>query len=100
MSTKFYCQKCCAERFACPTTRATFRLLLELLVQRENHVNCRIDFDRLAVESGRLISPLAHRIKRGLDQERMPRHYLELLNRAVLRNDRVQAHGAGDARLA
>src|SRR6267378_3836015 len=47
-----------------------------LLVERKNHVNGGVDFDRIAIEN------------------------FELLNRAVLADDRVQTHGARDARLS
>src|SRR5262245_25253244 len=90
---------CCATRPARPTTRGAPRLLLELLVQRKDYVNRGIDFDRFSVESGRAVLPLTHCIKSCLYQKGMPRQHFELLHRTVFRNDRVQAHGAGDARL-
>src|SRR6266850_6327107 len=71
-----------------------------LLVKRENHVNGGVHFNRLAIEKSRLIAPLAHGIQRVLLQQRMARLDFELLNRAVLGNDGVQAHRAGNARLA
>src|SRR6267143_231762 len=60
-----------------------------LLVKRENHVNRRVHFDRFSVEERRLIAPLTHGIQRGLLQQRVTRDDFQLLNRAVLGNDRV-----------
>src|SRR5260370_11133463 len=71
-----------------------------LLVERKNHVNSGVHFDRLAIEQGRLIAPLTHGIQRGLLQQRMAAHNFELLNRAFLADDGVQTHRAGDAGLA
>src|SRR2546427_6612199 len=71
-----------------------------LLVERKNHVNGRVDINRLAVEQSRLIAPLTHGIQRRLLQQRMAAHDFELLNRAILADDGVKTHGAGDAGLA
>src|SRR5215475_8177419 len=71
-----------------------------LRVQRENHVNSGVDFDWLAIEQSRTITPLAYGVQRSLYQQRVARHYLELLHRAFLGNDGVQADGSGDACLA
>src|SRR5882724_11792289 len=71
-----------------------------LLVKRENHVNRRVHFNRFAVEKRRLIAPLTHGIQRVLLQQRVARLDFELLNRAILGNDGVQAHSTGYARLA
>src|SRR6266851_3830791 len=71
-----------------------------LLVKRKNHVNGGVDFDRIAIEKSRLIAPLPDSIQRGLLQQGMAVQNFELLNRAVLADDRVQTHGARDARLA
>src|SRR5258706_4340862 len=71
-----------------------------LLVKRKNHVNGGVDFDRIAIEKSRLIAPLPDSIQRGLLQQAMAAQNFELLNRAVLADDRVQTHGARDARLA
>src|SRR5216684_1012067 len=71
-----------------------------LLVKRENHVDGGVDFDRLAVEKSRLIAPLTDGSQSVLLQQRVARDYLQLLNRAVLGNDGVQAHRAGNAGLA
>src|SRR6267154_1790425 len=71
-----------------------------LLVERKNHVNGGVDFDRIAIEKSRLIAPLPDSIQRGLLQQGMAVQNFELLNRAVLADDRVQTHGARDARLA
>src|SRR5258708_34979621 len=71
-----------------------------LLVERKNHVNGGVHFDRLAIEQGRLIAPLPDGIQRGLLQQWMAADNFELLNRAVLADDGVQTHRAGDAGLA
>src|SRR6267142_3409503 len=71
-----------------------------LLVKRENHVNRRVHFNRFAVEKRRLIAPLTHGIQRVLLQQRVARLDFELLNRAILGNDGVQAHRTGNAGLA
>src|SRR5467141_959208 len=71
-----------------------------LLVKRKNHVNGRVNFHGIAIEQSRLIAPLTHSIQRGLLQQRMAVHDFELLNHAVLADDGVQTHGAGDAGLA
>src|SRR5467141_640758 len=71
-----------------------------LLVERKNHVNGRIDINRLAVEQSRLIAPLPDSIQRVLLKQWMAAHDFELLDRAILADDRVQTHGAGDAGLA
>src|SRR5215470_10555004 len=42
-----------------------------LLVQRKDHVDRRVHFDRLTVEKSRLIAPLANGVKRRLLQERV-----------------------------
>src|SRR5229473_1664750 len=70
-----------------------------LLVKRKNHVNGGVDFDRIAIEKSRLVAPLPDSIQRGLLQQGMAVQNFELLNRAVLTDDRVQTHGARDARL-
>src|SRR5713226_3784086 len=71
-----------------------------LLVERKNHVDGGVHFYRLAIEQGRLIAPLTHSIQRGLLQQRVAAHNFELLNRALLADDGVQTHRAGDAGLA
>src|SRR5467141_2613774 len=71
-----------------------------LLVERKNHVNGRVNYHGIAIEQSRLITPLTHSIQRGLLQQRMAVHDFKLLDGAVLANDGVEAHGAGDAGLA
>src|SRR5229473_2636156 len=71
-----------------------------LLVERKNHVNGGVHFDGIAIEKSRLIAPLPNSIQRGLLQQGMAVQDFELLNGAVLADDRVQTHGARDARLA
>src|SRR5713226_993697 len=71
-----------------------------LLVERKNHVNGGVNFHRIAIEQSRLIAPLTHGIQRSLLQQRVAGHDLQLRNRAVLADDGVQTHGAGDAGLA
>src|SRR6266851_6776113 len=71
-----------------------------LLVERKNHVNGGVHFDGIAIEQSRLIPPLTHGIQRGLLQQGMAVQDFELLNGAVLADDGVQTHGAGDAGLA
>src|SRR6266699_463192 len=95
-ATRVFAEYCYLERRTCPTTGAP----PALLVERENHVNGRVHVHRLAIQERRLIAPLAHSIKRSLLQQWMAGHHFQRLNRAVLANDGVQAHGAGDARLA
>src|SRR6185436_13964785 len=70
-----------------------------LLTQREVHVDLSDDLDRLAVEESRLVYPLFHRFESGRDQQRVAADHLELLNRAILRNDGAEFHGALNARL-
>src|SRR5579864_4524113 len=70
-----------------------------LLVERENHVDRRVYFDRVAVQQRRLVLPLPHCVERRLHQQRMPRHDFEFPYRAVLADDRVKPHSAGDASL-
>src|SRR5258707_1717606 len=70
-----------------------------LLVKRKNHVNGGVHFDGIAIEKSRLIAPLPDGIQRGLLQQGMAVQDFELWNRAVLADDRVQTHGARDARL-
>src|SRR6202165_5867537 len=71
-----------------------------LLVERENHVNGGVDFDSIAIEKRRLIAPLTNGIESSLLQQRMARQNFQLLNRAVLTDDGMQAHRAGNAGLA
>src|SRR6266849_6209111 len=71
-----------------------------LLVKRKNHVDGRVDFNRLAIEKRRLIAPLTNSIKRRLLQERVPGHHFQFINRAILTDDGVQADCARNARLA
>src|SRR6266478_6990256 len=54
-----------------------------LLVERKNHVNGRIDINRLAVEQSRLIAPLPDSIQRVLLKQWMAAHDFELLDRAI-----------------
>src|SRR5208282_4012449 len=93
--TREFAKLCRPDQRTCPTTGTPDRLL----VQRENHVDRGVDFDRLAIEQRRPIAPLPHRIERGLYQQWMPGEDFELLHRAILADNRVQAHGPGDARL-
>src|SRR5258708_19903437 len=69
------------------------------MVERENHVNGGVNLDGVAIEQSRLITPLTHGIQRGLLQQRMAVHDFELLDGAVLANDGVETHSAGDAGL-
>src|SRR5882724_9442976 len=85
-------------RTGAPVPRPARRTVL--LVKRENHVNGGVHFNRLAIEKSRLIAPLAHGIQRVLLQQRVARLDFELLNRAILGNDGVQAHRTGNAGLA
>src|SRR5260370_1338591 len=71
-----------------------------LLVERKNHVNGGVHFDRLAIEQGRLIAPLPDGIQRGLLQQWMAADNFDLLNRAVLAVDGEPSTRAGDAGLA
>src|SRR5258708_10694893 len=70
-----------------------------LLVERKNHINGSVDFDRIAIEKSRLIAPLPDGIQRGLLQQAMAAHHFELLNRTVLTNDPVHTHVAGHTRM-
>src|SRR2546425_10414369 len=85
-------------RFGAPVPRPARQTVL--LVQRENHVNCGVDINRVAIEKSRLIAPLAHGIERGLLQQRVSGENFQGLNRAVLADDGVQADRARDACLA
>src|SRR5713226_7432208 len=87
-----------ATRTGAPVPRPARRTVL--LVKRENHINGGVHFNRLAIEKSRLIAPLAHGIQRVLLQQRVARLDFELLNRAILGNDGVQAHRTGYAGLA
>src|SRR6266705_68710 len=71
-----------------------------LLVQRKDHVDRRVDFDRLEIEKSRLIAPLTNGVERRLLQERVAGNHFQLLNRAILADDGVQADRAGNASLA
>src|SRR5580700_10164064 len=71
-----------------------------LLIQRENHVDRCIDFDRFTVEQRRLVLPLLHGVHRCANQQRMARENFEGFDRATLGNDGVEANRAGDAGLA
>src|SRR5882672_5807402 len=71
-----------------------------LLVERKNHVNGGVHFDGIAIEKSRLIAPLADSIQRGLLQQGMAAHDFKLLNGAVLADDGMEPHSAGDAGLA
>src|SRR5208282_6857480 len=93
--TREFAKLCRPDQRTCPTTGTPDRLL----VQRENHVDRGVDFDRLTIEERRPIAPLPHRIERRLYQQWMPGEDFELLHRAILADNRVQAHGPGDARL-
>src|SRR5712692_2180688 len=84
-----------ATRSGAPVPRPARQTVL--LVQRENHVNRRVDINRIAVEKSRLIAPLAHSIKSGLLQQRVSGENFQGLNRAVLADDGVQADRARDA---
>src|SRR5260370_22557472 len=70
-----------------------------LLVERKNHVNGGVHFDGITIEKSQLIAPLPDSIQRGLLQQGTAVQKFEWLNRAVLTDDRVQSHGARDARL-
>src|SRR6185369_4600672 len=70
-----------------------------LLAQREVHVDLSRYLDRLAVQLSRLVHPLFHRFESGRNQQRMAADYLEILNRAVLRNHRRQVNHTRNARL-
>src|SRR6266446_4878753 len=94
-ATRVFDEYCYLERRTCPTTGTP----PALLVERENHVNGRVHVHRLAIQERRLVAPLAHSVKRSLLQQRMAGHHFQGLNRAVLANDGVQAHGARDAGL-
>ena len=63
----------------------------DLLAQREVHVDLSDHLHRLAVEESRLVHPLFHRFERGRDQQRVAADHLEILNRAVLGDDRGEA---------
>src|SRR6266566_3346080 len=87
-----------ATRSGAPVPRPARQTVL--LVERENHVNRRVDINRVAIEKSRLIAPLAHSIKSGLLQQRVSGENFQGLNRAVLADDGVQADRARDACLA
>src|SRR5580704_231447 len=93
--TREFAKLCRPDQRACPTTSTPDRLL----VQRENHVDRGVDFDRLVIEQRRPIAPLPHRIERGLYQQWMPGDDFELLHRAILADNRMQPHRTCDARL-
>src|SRR5579883_1166328 len=61
-----------------------------LLAQREVHVDLSLHLDRLSVEEGRLVHPLFHRFESGRDQQRVAADHFEMLNGAVLGDDRAQ----------
>src|SRR5712692_6862650 len=67
--------------------------------QRKDHVNRGHDFDRLAVQQSRLIAPLLHGIERSLHEQRVAGQHLQLLDRAVFGDHRLQPHSACDAGL-
>src|SRR5262245_42616037 len=55
--------------------------------------------DRLAIQQSRLVLPLFHGVKRGLDEQRMPVDHTQILHASLLVNDRLQNHDALNARL-
>src|SRR5713226_1613640 len=67
--------------------------------QHKDHVNRGHDFDRLAVQQSRLIAPLLHGIERSLHEQRVAGQHLQLLDRAVFGDHRLQPHSARDAGL-
>src|SRR5271157_4041522 len=70
-----------------------------LLTQREVHVDLSYNLHRLSVEERRLVHPLFHRFQGGRDQQRVAADDLEMLNGAVLGDNRTQLHHALNARL-
>ena len=65
-------------RTAAPAPRPAQRTVL--LVQRENHVDRGIDFDRFAVQQCWFVLPLLHGVHRRANEERMPGENLERFN--------------------
>ena len=61
-----------------------------LLAQREVHVDLSRYLDRLAIEQSRLVHPLFHRFESGRNQQRMAADHLQILNCAVLGDNRGQ----------
>src|SRR5262249_18049343 len=67
--------------------------------QRKHHVDRGDALHRLAVEQRGPIAPLPHGIKRRLHQQRMAGDHLQLHDRPILGNHRLQANRTLDARL-
>src|SRR5712692_1628635 len=82
-----------------PDHERTRREAAALLSESENHINRGDHLDRLAVQQGRVVAPLAHGLQSRLLQQRMAGEHLQLHDRAVLGDYRLQPHGAGNARL-
>src|SRR5215469_7777039 len=60
------------------------------LAQGEDNLHCSIDLHGLPVERRRPVFPFLHGVHRGCHQQGRSRNEFELLDRAVLGNDRVQ----------
>lgn len=58
----------------------------------------RLNLDRLTIQHGRAIAPLAHGVERGLHQERMAAQHHERSDSSVAADDGLEAHGAVSAR--
>src|SRR5207245_2700097 len=70
-----------------------------LRAQDEIHIYRGDDLDRLAIEQGWLIAPLAHGFHRARNEQRVTREHLQLLHRPVLSYDRLEAHHSLNASL-
>lgn len=73
---------------------------MPLVVKRVDDGDLGVDFDGLAIEERWAIAPFAYCGESGRDEERVAANYLERLNGAVGRNDRVEFDAPFAAKLA
>src|SRR6266403_2384291 len=64
-----------------------------------NYADKSVDLHGFAIEHRRLVTPLAHRIQRGLIEERISADHLQRLNCAVRRDYRAKFDSAGPTNL-
>src|SRR6202012_3385201 len=70
-----------------------------LLTQSKDDIDGRADLYRLFIQERGLVNPLFDRIERSLAEQRVAADHAQLLDVAILTDDRRQFDGSGDARL-
>ena len=70
-----------------------------LLRQSEMYLDRSLDFDRVAIQEGWLVDPLAHGVEGCLNEQRVTFYYMQLLHRSICCNDPKQLHCALNAGL-